>query len=328
MARFCRIIDEARTWEEVSQPAAIPPHAILLVAEREAMPDVLISNGVLSAAISPQGAELRSLRMKGFEYMWQREADRPSGIATVLFPNCGGLFQGRYTFEGHEYALPGHGFAKKSLFRFKRAADGASATFTLESDDTTRAQYPFDFSLALTFRLEGATLHAEATVRNTGSMTMPFAYGGHPGFNVPLDGGGNFEDWVLDFAPGTNPNAFEFGGHGLITGHTHAFPLVNGRRLPLRHELVNGPGLFLENVGSEITLRSETSPRAVTMRFPDMPYLGLWHEPGEEARYLCLEPWAGLPSYVDVPDDFATRPHMIRLAPGAATTLRYSIELR
>lgn len=328
MERFCRIVDEARTWEEVSQPTEIPPHAILLVAEREAMPDVIISNGVLSAAISPQGAELRSLRMKGFEYMWQREADRPSGIATVLFPNCGGLFQGRYTFEGHEYALPGHGFAKKSLFRFERAADGASATFTLESDDTTRAQYPFDFSLALTFRLEGATLHAEATVRNTGSMTMPFAYGGHPGFNVPLDGDGNFEDWVLDFAPGTNPNAFEFGGHGLITGHTHAFPLVNGRLLPLRHELVNGPGLFLENVGSEITLRSETSPRAVTMRFPDMPYLGLWHEPGEEARYLCLEPWAGLPSYVDVPDDFATRPHMIRLAPSAATTLRYSIELR
>ena len=325
---ICRITDETRTWEEVAMPDALPPHSILIVAECEAVPDVVISNGILAAAISPRGAELRSARMGDFEYMWQRESDRPSGIAPVLFPICGSLFQGRYTFKGHEYTLSGHGFAKKSLFRFKRAEDGTCATFTLESDDATRAQFPFDFSLAIAFRLEGRTLHVEATVRNTGSETMPFAYGAHPGFNVPLGGKGEFEDCFLEFAPGTNPDAFEFGEHGLITGHTHAFPLVNGSRLPLLHELVNGPGLFLENVGSKITLRSETSPRAVTMRFPDMPYLGLWHEPGEKARYLCLEAWAGLPSYVGVPDDFATRPHMIRLAPGAATTLRYSLELR
>ena len=323
---ICRITDEMRTWEEVAMPSALPPYSILLVAEAAAVPEVVISNGILSAAISPRGAELRSLRLQGFEYMWQKEPDRPSGIATVLFPNCGSLFQGRYTFDGREYSMPGHGFARRRTFRAERSSDGTCATFTLESDDATRAIYPFDFSLSLAFRLEGRTLHVEAAVRNTGSETMPFAYGGHPGFNVPLDGAGEFEDWFLEFAPGTNPDAFEFGGHGLITGHTHAFPLVNGSRLPLLHELVNGPGLFLENVGSEITLRSETSPRAVTMRFPDMPYLGLWHEPGEEARYLCIEPWAGLPSYVGVPDDFATRPNMIRLSPGGGRVLQYSIE--
>ena len=106
---------------------------------------VVISNGVLTAMISPLGAELKSVRMGDFEYMWQKTPDHPSGIAPVLFPICGSLYQGRYTFEGREYMLPGHGFAHKSFFRVEGSPDGSSAMFTLESDDATRAMYPFDF---------------------------------------------------------------------------------------------------------------------------------------------------------------------------------------
>jgi galactose mutarotase-like enzyme len=211
------------------------------------------------------------------------------------------------------------------MFRAERAPDGASATFSLEDDDTTRAQYPFDFTLSITFRLDGRTLFVDATVRNDGEGTMPFAYGGHPGFNVPLGGEGDFGDWFLEFAPGASPDAFEFGDGGLITGRKHAMPLAPGGRLPLRHELFNGTGLFLDRSGGVVSLRSETSKRSVTVRFPDMPNVGFWHSPGE-AAFLCIEPWAGLPSYDGVADDFATRPNMARLAPGAEATLRYSVE--
>lgn len=286
---------------------------------------VVISNGVLTAMISPLGAELKSVRMGDFEYMWQKTPDHPSGIAPVLFPICGSLYQGRYTFEGREYMLPGHGFAHKSFFRVEGSPDGSSAMFTLESDDATRAMYPFDFSLAIAFRLHGATLSVEATVRNKGTVTMPAAYGGHPGFNVPLGGEGAFEDWFMEFAPESNPDVFEFGEHGLINGRKHALPLVNGTRLPLRHDLFNGTGLFLDRSGGQVTLRSETSTRYVTMRFPDMSNVGFWHAPGE-VPFLCIEPWGGLPSTDGVPDDFATRPNMIRIAPGAEATWRYSIE--
>ena len=307
-------------------PAARPPVTVAIPPEAADVP-VVISNGVLAASILPQGAELKSVRMGDFEYMWQEKPDHASGIAPVLFPICGSLYQGRYTFEGREYTLPGHGFACRSPFRVERSPDGSCAVFTLESDDATKAMYPFDFSLAVAFRLNGATLSVIATVRNTGTGTMPFAYGGHPGFNVPLGGDGAFEDWFLEFASGTNPDAFEFGEHGLINGRKHALLLSAGNRLPLRHDLFNGPGLFLDRVGGEVSLRSETSPRSVTVRFPDMPNVGFWHAAGE-APFLCIEPWGGLPSTDDVPDDFATRPNMVRLAPGAETTLRYSVEFR
>ena len=287
--------------------------------------DVEISDGDVSATISTMGAELRSLRAGGFEYLWQKEAGRPSGIAPVLFPICGSLFQGRYTFQGREYAMPNHGFARKKIFRAERSADGAAARFTLRSDDATRAMYPFEFSLSIAFRLEGRTLHVEATVRNNGLTDMPFAYGAHPGFNVPLGGNGQFEDWFLEFEPGSHPQAFEFGEGGLLNGRKHDVPLESGRRLPLRHERFNTTGLFLADAGNRVSLRSPTSPRSVTMTFPDMTNVGFWHEPGENARFLCVEPWSGLPSTVGVPDDLAVRPNMTRLAPGAETTLCHSI---
>lgn len=321
--RRCHI----RTAMALAVAAAVPCAASAADESPSAAQNVKLGNGILSVEISPLGAELRSVRMDGCEYIWQRDPAHWSDCAPVLFPICGSLYEGRYTFGGREYAMGGHGFASKSQFRADRASDGSSATFSLESDDATRARYPFDFSLAITFRLEGAMVFVDAKVRNTGAETMPFTYGGHPGFNVPLGGDGDFGDWFLEFAPGVCPDAFEFGNGGLITGRKHAFPLAAGNRLPLRHELFNGTGLFLDRTGGEVTLRSDKSSRSVTVRFPDMPNLGFWHSAGE-APFLCIEPWCGLPSYDGVIDDFATRPNMIRLAPGAETTLRYSIECR
>ena len=307
-----------------------PPSADKVAQSQPAyadVPPVAISNDVLSATISPFGAELRSVRMDGVEYLWQQEPGRPSGLAPVPFPICGSLNQGRYTFEGREYALPVHGFGKTSLFRAECAPDGASATFTLESDNATRAVYPFDFALAITFRLDGHTLFVDALVTNRCDAVMPFAYGGHPGFNVPLGGEGAFEEWFLEFGPETSPEAFEFGAGGLITGRRHAFQLSPGGRLPLQHDLFNTYGLFLAKTGGSVTLRSEKSPHSVTVRHPDMPDVGFWHAPGE-MPFLCIEPWTGMPSVRGVPDDLAVRPDIIRLSPGEATTLGYSIEFK
>lgn len=314
---------EMKTSERIPASGA----TVALVLAATASSAVNLSNGTLTVSISPNGAELQSIQRDGVEYLWQGDPAYWSGRAPVLFPICGGLFQKRYIHDGRLYSLPCHGFASAMPFRAERAADGTSATFTLESDDATRAQYPFDFSLVLDFRLDGPTLHVEATVRNTGTETMPFAYGGHPGINVPIDGKGAFEDWFLEFAPGICPDAFEFGSGGLVTGRKHAYPLAPGNRLPLKRETFCGTGLFLDRAGGRITLRSEVSERSVTVRFPDMPYLGLWLAKGDDTPYLCIEPWAGLPSYDGVTDDFATRPNMVRLAPGTGTTLRYSLEI-
>lgn len=291
------------------------------------MPTYTLSNDTLSVTLSSLGAELRSVRRGDCEYLWQGTPPFWAGRAPNLFPICGRLFEKRYTFAGHEYTMELHGFARFEEYEAQPDADGLGVRFRLAANDRTRAQYPFEFAFEVAYRLDGETVHCAIRVANAGTGPLPFAYGAHPGFNVPLGGDGAFEDWFLEFAPGANPDAFEFGNGGLVNGRKHALPLVKGNRLPLRHELFNGTGLFLDRSGGEVTLRSETSSRSVTVRYPDMPNVGFWHASGE-APFLCIEPWGGLPSTDGVPDDFATRPNMVRLAPGAETTLRYSVEFR
>lgn len=73
---------------------------------------------------------------------------------------------------------------------------------------------------------------------------------------------------------------------------------------------------MLGNVSRELTLRSSKSSRSVTVSFPDMPFVGLWHAPKTDAPYVCIEPWVSLPSHSAFVEDFAKQAHMIHLPAG------------
>ena len=60
--------------------------------------------------------------------MWQADPAWWAGTAPVLFPVIGGLKDGAYTFEGKQYKLPSHGFARASQFPAPAPADSAELT--------------------------------------------------------------------------------------------------------------------------------------------------------------------------------------------------------
>ena len=74
----------------------------------------ILENEVLKVKISSMGAELQSIRRleDDTEYLWQGDARYWPGRATNLFPMCGRMVEGKYTFEGKTYEIPIHGFAK------------------------------------------------------------------------------------------------------------------------------------------------------------------------------------------------------------------------
>lgn len=71
-----------------------------------------IFNDFIEVTISDVGAELQSIRSKsdGTEYLWQGNPEFWAGRAYNLFPICGRLTEGRYTFEGKTYEMNLHGF--------------------------------------------------------------------------------------------------------------------------------------------------------------------------------------------------------------------------
>ena len=148
---------------------------------------ITIKNEFLTASVNSMGAELSSLKDNATqkEYIWQGNPAVWSGQAPLLFPITGRLLNDSYTYNGKEYVLPKHGFARKNEFTLMRAKPNL-AVFGLFDNEKTRENYPFRFFLGVEFRLEGKTLRVTHTVQNKDNTTMYFSFGAHPAFNIDI----------------------------------------------------------------------------------------------------------------------------------------------
>lgn len=77
-----------------------------------------LENDVISVVINSIGAELYSIKTKadGCEYLWQGDPEYWSGRSYNLFPICGRLTEGKYTYNGKTCEMNLHGFARDSEF--------------------------------------------------------------------------------------------------------------------------------------------------------------------------------------------------------------------
>lgn len=286
-----------------------------------------ISNDQIEVTVSDVGAELMSIKSlkDGTEFLWQGDPAFWAGRAYNLFPICGRLAEGKYTFRGETYEMNLHGFVRKSTLDATVLARD-KIDFGLRSDERTKAMYPFDFEYHICYSLVGSTVKMEISVINHTDSTMPFALGGHPGFNVPLAGAGAFEDWRLEFCPECEPVHVVFSDACLTTEERKPFPLEDGKILRLRHDLFDHDAVVLAGTSHRVSLKSDLSPHSVTVEVPDaMKYLGIWHAPKKEAPYVCIEPWTSLPAYDGRVDDLETKEDMFELSPLASYELIWTI---
>ncbi len=284
---------------------------------------VTLKNDRLTVQIDTLGAELQAVTgADGTEYLWDGDEKYWGNRATNLFPYVGRLTNQTYTVGGKAYQMGIHGFLRHQETEPRDVTDTHVLFETRDTPDTL-AQYPFPFVMGVDYRLDGDTLHIAYRVRNTGETTMYFGVGGHPGFRVPLEKGFRFEDYALAFEG--ESRRWLLSDNYAITGQTEPFPMADGV-LPLRHALFDRDAIILENEGRHARLFSPKGQRAVTLRHPDMPYLGLWHKPHSDAPYVCLEPWLSLPAREGVVEAFEAQPGLVHLAAGEAYENAWSIQ--
>ncbi|HBE32767.1 MAG TPA: aldose epimerase [Cyanobacteria bacterium UBA11369] len=106
------------------------------------------------------------------------------GGIPILFPICGNLPDNTYTYQGKQYTLKQHGFARDMPWEVvdQVTQDLVSLTLVLNSNDQTRAVYPFEFQLAFTYELLGNCLNIRQRYTNHSTEPMPFSTGLHPYF--------------------------------------------------------------------------------------------------------------------------------------------------
>ena len=283
-----------------------------------------IANDALTARINPLGAELWSLTDRhGHEYMTDADPAFWTGHAPLLFPIVGALNGGRYRLDGREYALPKHGFARTSRFAVAEArAD--YARFQLVDSEATRAVWPFAFALDAEFALGGATLAMTVTVHNRDDRPMPFSFGFHPAFAWPLPGGGAKAGHAIVFERDEPEPVRRIDGDGLVA-RNEPTP-VAGRELALHEALFEDDALIWDRLASRGCSYGAPGGARLDLAFPDTPMLGVWQKPG--ARYVCIEPWAGIADPAGFAGEFRDKPGVMELAPGASRSFRMDVTVR
>lgn len=290
-----------------------------------------IRNENLTVVLKTLSGTFASVRdASGREYLWQGDKTYWGGQAPVCFPVCGGLrdFQA-VTLDGKRISMKRHGIVRKREFR-KEEASAVSASFTLESDPETMAQYPYPFLLRTGYRLDGRRIAVTYEVVNTGTEAMPFMIGGHPAWRCPLDEGEAYDDYEVVFAKeegGTVP--FPVSQTGLLDESRRYPNPVQGSVLPLSHALFSEHEIVLDEVlhSRAVTLRKKDNPhKGLKLSFADFPYLVLWSS-GNGGPFLAVEPWAGLSTCSDEDDIFEHKRNCLTAAPGETRKFSYSVDI-
>lgn len=286
-----------------------------------------LRNSEMEVQVSSKGGELVSLRdAEQTEYIWIGDAKYWKRHAPQLFPCIGRLTNNQYRMDGVLHEMGQHGFLRDYELMKVEESD-VSLHLQLQSDASTRQLYDRAWTVDIFYTLCGKTLSVKFQVRNCDTRTMRFGYGIHPGFNVPLNPALRFEDYRLDFHEVSIPKQMELTERYTISGGMHDYALEEGRYLPLQHSLFDHDAIILKDMPHTVTLSSQKDEKKVTVAFPDMPYLGIWHAPETDAPFVCIEPWSSLPSTDGVIDEFETKPDFITVEPEQTYTNRWSISI-
>lgn len=282
-----------------------------------------LQNGILSAAISPKGAELYSLELDGMERIWQGDPAIWGRHAPLLFPLIGRLKNQQYELDGKMIQAPMHGFCRDRMFEVVEA-DDRHVCYRTQDDEETRAVYPFSFTLDVEFQLEENTLIKRHTVTNCSDREMPFELGGHDAYRTTLIPGETMADYAIAFEGLDHLEPFAMDETGTLDLPKGNIPLEG----PLLTKLPQDVGLdtiVLENLPvRKVSLVSRKSPRKVTVEFEDFPYLGIWTaQKGVVTNYICIEPWSTLPDGHFMGRKLTDKPGIVVLAPGESKTLTF-----
>ncbi|GFZ91129.1 aldose epimerase [Okeania sp. KiyG1] len=217
------------------------------------------------------------------------------GGIPILFPICGNLPNNIYKYNGNNYFLKQHGFARELPWEVieKSTKDRASITLVLTSNRLTKTVYPFDFKLTFTYRVKGNSLEIFQVYTNlSNTERMQFSTGLHPYF----------------FAPNKHQLRFDIPSMQYVetkTGKVHD----NDGKFDLNQDEVDA--IFGKLTGLATTVYDQSRGLKIILSYTSTySTMAFWTVKNEE--FYCLEPWTAPPNSLNTGD------RLIDLEPGAS----------
>lgn len=231
-----------------------------------------------------------------------------SGIP-ILFPFASRIRGREISFEGQTYDVgehfddfgnPIHGFVFGRKWRVvEKAADRIVGEFqaSVDAPDIV-ARWPADYRIRVSYQVLAGTLRSEIEVHNPDTKLLPFGFGTHGYFRLPLGQAGKLDQCVL-----TVPSRYRWGlDANLIPTHELvATPLVEeleaGLAIGTRQLDDLLTGLHFENGVCTTSLYDPAAKRRLSVSFGnEFANCVIFIPPHRQA--LCIEP------YTTAPDSF------------------------
>lgn len=233
--------------------------------------------------------------------------ERPSGHGIpLLFPFPNRIREGRFTWNDREYHLPEskvaydrtgnaiHGFCLDRPWRVVDSGESfVTGQFQLSKDAADRLElWPADFRITVRYEIKGATLECRVRIENPGEQLLPWGFGTHPYFRLPLSAGSEPQhclvqvpasrEWVLhNCLPSGEQNdvpAEKDFRDGAYYGITHLDDVLTGLEGP------SGAAFF------ETVIMDENAGLQIAQRFSrDFREAVVFTPPDRDA--VCIEPY-------------------------------------
>ncbi len=255
-----------------------------------------LENDVLKISVDTHGAELSSIYRKDErrEMLWHGDPQFWGRKSPVLFPVVGKYKNGKTTYNGKEYALGQHGFARDSEFTLVEQNDN-KLVFTLKSSEETLTKYPFKFRLVCSFELENDKIIVGWKVENTDDKTIHFSIGAHPAFYCE-------KSKTILTMNAENLKYSLVNSDGLYTPEKYDVD----SSFVLHDDIFDKDALIIENSNvTEVSL-VDNDKKYITVKF-DAPLFGIWSPTKKNAPFVCIEPWFGRCDSADFNGDITER---------------------
>jgi galactose mutarotase-like enzyme len=248
--------------------------------------------------VPERGGIITRWQVKGQEILYldeSRFADpglTVRGGIPILFPICGNLPENTYRYQGQNYHLKQHGFARDLPWTVvaQRTQPDVALQLRLTSNEQTRQNYPFEFELLFTYRLEGQSLVIEQQCINRSLEPMPCSIGFHPYFSVRDKSQLRFDIPATRFQNQQNQTIHPFSGQFDFTQD----------EIDVAFSEVSRSTASATDLDRQIKLSLEYDSLYSTLVF--------WTIRGKD--YYCLEPWSAPRNALNSGE------HLTQIAPG------------
>ncbi|ASP28589.1 aldose 1-epimerase [Spiroplasma corruscae] len=254
--------------------------------------------------------EIQSIKYKNNEVLYQKDGDWKK-TWPIMFPVCGNL-KSKLTYEGKELDIIRHGFFN-DIKNWKIIQKKESSCLLESVFDKPNKLFPFKYKITIKIRLTKKKVYLDINIKNIDLKKMYYSFGHHPAFI--FDKGDTItlnkeEEFIYEFSDGL---MFEESDTKKIKSFSYGELDFSNSKPYLAFSKSNSVSIRRSNISYKI-------------HYPKYPIFLFWSI-NENAKYVCVEPWFGMPDYANQNhSEISEKKQVIILEPGKNKIHKFSIK--